>query len=278
MNLKLNWKWNLLSQAMFVVVILVANDAVALEERSPTVGAAGSIEQIILPGTELTGKPIDEGDPIVVRVLNVFPHGDSFRYDIRFHGMEPGKFNLVDWMERKDDSSKSDLPNVEVTIRSLLPPGQIEPNKLETGWIPRMGGYRFLMIAAIVFWLLGLLALIFAKRKKPVVETVPEEEMTLADLLQQRIEAASENRMDKSQYAELERMLTSFWRRRLGLESEPTHVALAKIKSDEKAGPLMRQIETWMHSPEKSKNVDLATLLDPFKSLPADTPEFEANS
>ena len=276
MNLKTNWKWNLLSQAMFVALILATTNVVAFEERSPTVGAAGSVEQIILPGTELVGKPITEGDPIVVRVLNVFPHGDSFRYDIRFHGMEPGKFNLVDWLERKDGSEKKNLPNVEVTIRSLLPPGQIEPNELETGWIPRMGGYRVLMVAAIVLWFFGLLALIFAKRKKPIVETVPEKEMTLADLLKLRIESASENRMDKSQYAELERMLTAFWRRRLNLESEPPHLALAKIKSDEKAGPLMRQLETWMHSPDSSKDVDLAALLEPFKSIPADAPEFES--
>ena len=275
---KTHWKfaWQVLLAAGLCVAIAVLTNSVSAEEnRSPTVGAAGVIEQVILPGTELIGKPISEGDPIVVRVVNVFPHGDSFRYDIRFHGMEPGEFNLIQWLERKDGSSVAQLPAIDVTIRSLLPPGQIEPNGLESGWIPRMGGYRVLMWGAIGLWGLGLLALIFAKRKKPVLETVHERELTLADLLKTRIEAASENQMDKRQYAELERMLTAFWRKRLGLESESTHVALAKIKEHVEAGPLMRQLETWMHSPDSGRNVDLASLLVPFRSLPADTPGFE---
>jgi len=274
LNHATSFSWRIVAILVCVGVFLVSY-ASADENRSPTVGAAGRIEQIILPGSELVGKPIVDGAPIVVRVVNVFPHGDSFRYDIQFHGMEPGEYNLVNWLERKDGGSVSDLPNIDVSVRSLLPPGQVEPNGLESGWIPRMGGYRILMIAAIALWVLGLLALIFAKRKTPMIEVIEEQQVTLADLLQQRIEAASANQMDPRQYAELERMLTAFWRRKLDLESVPTHIALEKIKAHSDAGPLMRQLETWMHSPVRSENVDLGELLKPFRSLPADVAEFE---
>ena len=254
--------------------LCMTESTLAEEERSPTVGTAGFVEQIVLPGTELAGKPLEQGDPIVVRVLRSFPHGDSFRYDIRFHGMEPGKFNLAQWLRRKDGTSADDLPEISVEIMSLLPPGQIEPNELETGWIPSLGGYRNVAFAVGVLWVLVLLGLIFLGRKKKRVADTTAEPVSLADLLQSRIEKAMENQMEPGQYAELERMLFAFWQKRLGLLELPTLDAMVRIKADSDAGPLMRQLEQWMHSPTPRSDVDLPNLLKPFRDLPADTPGF----
>ena len=91
------------------------------------------------------------------------------------------------------------------------------------------------------------------------------------------IEKAIENKMDTTQYAELERMLTAYWKKRLDIEALPTHEALSRIKANEDAGPLMNQLETWMHSPTPDENVDLAELLRPFRDLPVDTPGFESS-
>lgn len=256
--------------------LLCSDGAAAAEDQlSPSVGAAGTIEQIILPGTELTGKPLDMGSPIVVRVLKAFPHGDSFRYEIRFFGMEPGKYDLADWLIRKDGSAVADLPAIPVEIRSLLPPGQIQPNGLETGWLPRLGGYRNVMIGAIVLWTLVLFGLIFLRWQKPTLVAVTEKQLTLADLLQARIESALNNQMDQSQYAELERMLIGFWQKRLGLDGLTPHEALIQIKNHAEAGPLIRQLEKWMHSPTAQHDYDLASLLKPFRDLPANTPGFD---
>lgn len=254
--------------------LCMTESTLAEEERSPTVGTAGFVEQIVLPGTELAGKPLEQGDPIVVRVLRSFPHGDSFRYDIRFHGMEPGKFDLAQWLRRKDGTSADDLPEISVEIMSLLPPGQIEPNELETGWIPSLGGYRNVAFAVGVLWVLVLLGLIFLGRKKKRVADTTAEPVSLADLLQSRIEKAMENQMEPGQYAELERMLFAFWQKRLGLLELPTLDAMVRIKADSDAGPLMRQLEQWMHSPTPRSDVDLPNLLKPFRDLPADTPGF----
>ena len=254
--------------------LCMTESTLAEEERSPTVGTAGFIEQIVLPGTELAGKPLEQGDPIVVRVLRSFPHGDSFRYDIRFHGMEPGKFDLAQWLRRKDGTSADDLPEISVEIMSLLPPGQIEPNELETGWIPSLGGYRNVAFAVGGLWVLVLLGLIFLGRKKKRVADTTAEPVSLADLLQSRIEKAMENQMEPGQYAELERMLFAFWQKRLGLLELPTLDAMVRIKADSDAGPLMRQLEQWMHSPTPRSDIDLPSLLKPFRDLPADTPGF----
>ena len=273
------WRLGLAWIFAFCVSLLMgstSNLVHAQEERSPTVGAAGHIEQIVLPGTELVGKPLNQGDPIVVRVLKSFPHGDSFRYDLRFHGMEPGKYDLAKWLRRKDGTGTDDLPKISVEVTSLLPPGQIEPNELETGWIPALGGYRNVAIAIATLWGLGLLGLVFLGRKKKQALIQSKKKITLADLLQSRIEKALGNQMKPEQYAELERMLFAFWQKRLGLADLPAHEAMAKIKNDKDAGPLMRQIEQWMHSPKPETNVDLPALLKPFRDLPADTPGFEA--
>ena len=49
----MNLKWILLSKTLrtsmvLIAMALIASNALAFEERSPTVGAAGSIDQIIL--------------------------------------------------------------------------------------------------------------------------------------------------------------------------------------------------------------------------------------
>ena len=142
---------------MRVIILLVgltlAGSKISLADdiREPTVGAPGRIDQVVLPGTELAAKPINERSPMVVRIMEVYPHGDAFRYDLQFVGLEPGDFDLSNWLVRRDDSSTDDLPPIPVTIRSLLPPGQVEPNQLETGWIPKLGGYRQVMVLATTF-------------------------------------------------------------------------------------------------------------------------------
>ncbi len=245
------------------------------ERREPTVGAEGRIEQIVLPGSELTGKDLVEGAPLVVRVSNVFPHGDSYRYDLQFFGFEPGNYDLSKYLERKDGSSTDGLPVIDVRIRSLLPPGQIEPNPLEKGWLPRLGGYKVVASLMAALWFGVLLYLIFGGRKSTSAEDSADVQLTLADLLMPRLTEALDNKMEPSQYAELERMLFAYWRKRLQLESDSAEQALTKIHANPESGPLMRQLEQWMHNPARDPNVNLAQLLVPYEKLPADTAGFE---
>ena len=239
---------------------------------SVTVGIPKTINDLILPGSELIARPI-EGDPaIIVQVVDTFRHGDSFRYTIRFSGLEPGEHDLADWLVRKDDSPTGQLPKIPIEIESLLPAGQVTPNALPDGWLPQMGGYKMVMIAAACLWGLVLLALVFGGRRKKIVAQRSEaQKRSLADLLQERLEAAFNNKVAPQQYAELERMLFSWWRKRLGYDSLAPEVALTKIKQNAQAGPLMIQLERWMHRPERdNQDVDLAKLLEPYRELPVD--------
>ena len=237
----------------------------------PTVGKTTELVDVILPGPRLIGKPIDDRDPVIVRVTDAIAHGDGFRYRIEYQGMEPGNFDLTKWLVRKDSQAAGELPSIPVQIRSLLPPGQIQPNDLTVGWLPSMGGYKILMIALAVLWALGLLGLIFLGRKKRQRTPTFTAPTTLAAMLKQRIEAACEDQAGSKDLAEIERMLTAFWQKKLNLESESPYQAIVKIRQHPDSRPLMQQLEAWIHRPESDIAVDWQSLLAPYRDLPADS-------
>ena len=265
----------------FLVLAAVALFAQAEQQDSSeslvsaTVGAPALLKDVVLPGSELVAKPL-EGDPeMIVQIVDAIPHGDSYRYSIRFSGLEPGQHDLAKWLKRKDDSAAGELPSVFVEIESLLPAGQITPNKLPQTWLPKMGGYQVIMLIAATLWGLGLLALIFGGRRKPEQESdSAPPPATLADLLKTRLEAAFDDQVDTQQYAELERMLFSMWRRKLGFDALPVAEALSEVKAHHEAGPLLTQLESWMHQPDRgdgpNEQVDLAKLLEPYRNFSAD--------
>jgi len=259
-----------------LMVVIAAQDAPPTEPlASATVGAPATLKDVVLPGSELIAKPLS-GDPeMIVQIVDAIPHGDSFRYTIRFSGLEPGEHDLAQWLKRKNDSGNGDLPKIPVSIESLLPAGQITPNELSEGWLPSMGGYKVIMTIAAALWSLVLFALIFGGRgKKARVQDAGPAPQSLADLLKTRLEAAFGNNVDKQQYAELERMLFSMWRKKLGFEEIPVQEAMAKIKANSEAGPLMIQLENWMHRPaDENEQVDLAKLLEPYRNFSVDALE-----
>ena len=279
---------------IFVVVILcivAASPAWGFAQESdpkrdalPTVGTTSVMSDVIIAGPELIGKPIEDADPMIVRITDKIVHGDGFRYRIEYQAMEPGSFDLMKFLIRKDGEPLDDLKDaaaITVEIQSLLPPGQIKPNELQPGWIPRMGGYRILMSIFAVLWGLGLLALIFLGHKKKQAAAASAAPTSLAQLLKQRIETARQNKAGSKELAELERMLTAFWQKKLKLESESPHQAIAAIRQHPQSADLMKQIEAWIHRPDNHdgsnpQKVDWQTLLEPYADLPADALEGES--
>lgn len=252
-----------------VIISLLAFDSHAEELRNPTVGMAGRIEQLVLPGSELIAKPLeDDSSPIVLRIEAVFPHGTSNRYDFEFYGLEPGKFNLSDYLIRKDGTPTGDLPAIPVEIRSILSPGQVQPNALGLAELPGLGGYRTLLITGGILWTSGLLALLFfGKREVRSEGDVREHGPTLADQLRPIVEQAQTGELSKSKQAELERLLIGYWRGRLNLEGESMTDALAALRQHDEAGALLKQLEKWLHSPDDDEGLNVAQLLKPYENV-----------
>ena len=61
--------------------------------------------------------------------------------DLVYYGLDPGEYDLGDFLKRRDGSATDTLPPLPIEIRSVLPAGQIRPNKLTGGDTPDVGGY-----------------------------------------------------------------------------------------------------------------------------------------
>ena len=242
-------------------------DARVDARKQATVGSVGSLKEVLLPGSLLRVKPLENRNAaLVVRIVDSFQHGDSFRYDFTFMALEPGRYDLRDSLERVDGSAVGELPEVIVEVVSVLEAGHIPPHDLEQSW-PSLGSYRFWVILLSVLWGIVLLAFIFWPKPGQVNHAHPSQAVTLADLLRPRLQAAADGQLESQQLAELERWLVEFWRRRLGLQALPPRQALSDLKQHALAGPLLQQLERWLHSPNREAKTSLQELLAPYAKM-----------
>lgn len=242
-------------------------------ECDTTVGRAALIEGLVLPAPQLEVKPpADPEEPFVLRIVEAAPHGSYFRYDLEYYALEPGEYNVLDYLQGVDGSSTAELPPHRVSVGEYLPRGQhVTPHPPDAGEVPFLGGYRMWMAIAAVVWFVVAVAIVLVGRKKdPAAKVQTTTPRTLADRLRPAIEAAMAGRLDERELAELERVMVAFWRERLGLEEMPAAEAIRQMKAHPQGGELLRQLERWLHQPGQREQVDVATLLAPYRNLPAD--------
>lgn len=233
-----------------------------------TVGMPGRMEQLVLPGTMLKAKQVEPADPVVVRIADSQPHGDRYRYTIVYWGMEKGKYDLRRYLERVDGSDTSDLPPIPITVDSVMVVDNGHLNPLESRTLPLVGGYRSLLVIGGILWVLvsvGIFVLWRTPRPKTRSTLATQTPLTWADRLRPLLEKCRDGKLDASQQAALERLILSFWRDRLGLTEVPAAEAIHRLKSDPQAGVLLAQLESWLHSPNPDRSVDLNQLLEPYR-------------
>lgn len=246
----------------------------AVEERSPTVGMVGRVEGVELLGEELVAAPIvDDTVPLVLRIVETYPRASGFVYDMEFYGLDPGEYNLVDYLKPKEGGALTagELAAVVVQVRSVLPPGQVEPRELVAEELVAGFGYLGWLIAGGVIWVCVLGWLIFGWRAKKEEGREGEEEigLSLAERLRPVVEKARDGELSTAEQAKLERLLLAFWREKLGLVGAAPEEAMAALRADGEAGELLRQMEVWLHQPEGAGGeVDVAKLLEPYRDAP----------
>ncbi|TWT60474.1 hypothetical protein [Rubinisphaera italica] len=238
-------------------------------DLTTTVGMTATLEQVVLPGSELIVRPLENRhDPFLLRIIETFGHGTDHRYDFDFYALEPGTYNLIDYLIRSDGSAVDEIDPVLVRVTETLPAGQVVPTELSEPILPSLGGYQLLLIAGGVVWVLGLLALIFAGRKREQVEVrETESQLTLAERLLPLVHSARDGSLPADQRAQLERMLIGYWSQRLHLEEMSPADVMKKLKAHDEAGPLLRQLEFWLHCPDPAAPVDIAALLAPYENI-----------
>jgi hypothetical protein len=239
--------------------------------REATVGMPARIGQLVVPGPELVTKPIDAKAAVVLRIVAVWPHGSDFRYDLEWYGLEAGAHDLAHYLVPKDPNAPPlPLASIPVTVKPVRAPGQIEPNALAPKAPPSIGGYRVWRWVAVAVWVLGLLALLFWRRRSREAAAASEKPLTLADRLRPMVEAAARGDLGAAGKAELERLLLAFWRRRLGLEHEKAAAAMIRLRGHADAGAVLRQLEAWLHHPVPVTELDLSALLAPYRNVAGD--------
>lgn len=239
---------------------------------SATVGMQEKLEGIVLPGSELETAPITDATPVVLRIDAAYPHGDAFRYDIVYYGLEPGEYDLTKFLQRKDGSPSGDLPAFNITINSVLPEGQVEPHGLSYSRLPWLGGYRQLLVMGGVIWAAVLGWYLYKRPKKAIAVTgaAPDTPVSLADRLRPLVNDAIGGQLSPARLAELERALVVYWRRRLKLDGVPPSAALAQLRAHPEAGPMLSQLDVWLHQPAGRGTVDVNALLAPYQHVAAD--------
>lgn len=245
---------------------------------SSTIGMSKVVEDVILAGSELQVKKIEDESPVVLRIVGVHPHGnDMFRYDLEYYGLKPGEYNLVDFLERKDHSEVGQLEAVLVQVESILAEDRVEPNSPSSAEISNIGGYRTLLLVVAALWIAGALVILFY-RKKTMGEDQYGEDVpvpTLAERLKPMVEQAISGDLNHSKMAELEMMLVAFWRKRLQLDEAEVSGVPQKLKEHEEAGPLLMELEALLHQPHPNHEVDVAQILKPYQNMPAEEMEEE---
>ena len=252
-----------------LLLALSAQEAPGQEGDAIPVGVPRWAREVVLDGSLLEVLPPDLETALIVRIDSVSPHGTAWRYDFEYYGLEVGSFNLVDYLRREDGSPIAGLAPIPVLFKSGLPPGQVLPHELRSGETPSLGGYLTTLWIFGSQWVLGSLVWLFSSRRSAALERAHESAPapSIAELLAPLVDRGMAGELPTEEQAQLELMLIAFWRKRLDLESADAGEALQTLKSHDEAGPLLRELERWLHSPDAASEVDPAALLRPYRDL-----------
>lgn len=240
-------------------------------EHTSTVGMTRKITQILLPGSELTGdSPEGRRNPITIRIDAAYPHGDGFRYDLTWSADLPGEFDLADSLRRIDGSSTDDLPQISVSVTSVLEPERLIPNAVELPQGSWVGGYRATVTLFWILWGAGLAAFGFRhlKEKKRNQDQTPADGVcqlqAISELLTQALSGDSFSAEEKLQ---LEKLIISFWSTQKQLQELPPRELLTTLRDDPDAGPLLAELERWLYDRPTADDRYLRELLDPMQKI-----------
>jgi hypothetical protein len=258
----------LLRRTLLVAICLVlAADFAAADDKS--VGTEG-IYYLRATGPEIEVKPFEPGAPLLLRIADVARENDMSIYEIRYIGYYPGNYDLRDHLRYLDGTELTSSPAAPVSIISVLPQdhngelGTIAHSPLPFAW-----PYRILLAFGAVLWLTPLLLWIKRRltRRPALVSEGHGPHLSLADQLRPLVEAALAGRSSPRDQAALERLLLSYWRTRLKLNSCEHQQALASMRSHPEAGKLLRQVDAWLHLPPGRREIDVPSLLAPYRNV-----------
>ncbi len=249
------------------LIFLLTASAFAAETPRQRVGQPLEIREVYIPGGEVRPKPRhDRKPPLTVRLLETKPAKDGLRYDFEVQGLDPGTYNLADFL---DAPAGTTLPAIPLEITTGLEPGLKPPHPATTGSLPQLGGYRNRMITFGIIWLVGLILLLLWRKKKTGTGSADTAGPSLAERLRPLLDQAVKGNLPAAERATLERLLIGHWRNRLPeIAALSPAEAMVKLREHPEASPLVLALERWLHARDaRMTPAELEKLLAPYQKV-----------
>jgi hypothetical protein len=253
---------------LFIFLTFKAHCSDLTVQSSSPLGLPTTITDLYIPGAKVEPIPQKNREgSLVIRLLEIKPAADGFRYDLEVYGLDPGTHQLSDYLHYTNgDALPAFDSQIEITTRhpldSLPPPEALRPNDPD-----RLGGYRLLIIILGILWLLGFLIILLYRKKLPPPPAPPTPELTLHEKLNRLVSSASKGDLPDNDRAQLERLIIGHWKQKLpNLQNLSPAKALIQLRTHPDASPLILKLEQWLHAPNPElTHKDILPLLDPYQ-------------
>ncbi len=263
-------RFSLLLCAMGILGLQVSAE-VDQPELESSLGLPIVLNDFYIAGSKAEPIPrIDSESSLVIRVLEVKPAADGFRYDLEIYGLDPGSYRLSDYFRYV--GSNESLPQLSQQI-TIVTEHDLEgiPKPKELANVPpeNVGGYRVLLTVCLVIWGVVFLLILFWRKKKVQSEEFLQPPPTLHEKLGNLVRAAAHGDLSDSDRSQLERLILGHWKQKLPeIENLPASEALVTLRSHPEASPLLLKLEYWLHAPNPSiDQQSINNLLDSFRDV-----------
>lgn len=211
-----------------------------------TIGVEGR-RVVTISGPRLSAIPYTHGDALAVRIAEVEPIKNGYRYDLRYMAYGPGRHDLREYLLDERQQPAAGLPEMPVSVEALLA-------KDESGWlletpptpIDLRTNYRWGMGLLWCLWGLLLVPLFFCGRP-PRSHVVAPPQPSIAERLRSLLEHAAHSELTVEQQTDIEKLLLAFWAERLQLPQERLIETLDELRKHPAAGAHVSRVEQWLH-------------------------------
>ena len=250
-----------------LLFLLLATLSSSAQTKAP-LGFPTKVTDLYIPGSKIEIIPRTNNESsLVIRMLEIKPAADGFRYDLEIYALDPGTHRIADFLRYADD--RTPVKNVDATfeVTTIHPldtlPKPSDPEPVEPA---KLGGYKTVIILLGILWALVFLAILFY-RKKQVADFVAENPPpTLHEKLQVLVSAASQGELTDQEQANLERLILGHWKRKIPeIGSLLPARALVELRNHPEASPLILKLEEWLHAPNPDlSREEILPLLRPY--------------
>lgn len=236
-----------------------------MSETSPaptvTVGRPLRIDGLVLPGTRLEPRPDPaQTAPLVVRIVDVAPHGGLLRYDLEVTGLEPGRHDVAPFLRRADGGATDDLPEIPLSVTGLLEAGRPRVAAPDPVAVGRVGGGTAVAAGLAAAWLAAsVLSVWWLRRRSMRSAAVPAA--TPADELAALVARARTRALDTGEMAAVERLVYDAWRRALHVTDVAPCDLVSRLRRDPAAAVALDRLAGWLHAPRPEMPADTAAFV-----------------